>query len=144
MRAFSLSLVSVKRTTSLSRSKSFIGECGGRWLRKAKLTENLSYVEVLDRYFGNVRASICCISRLLLTRAAPRQVCELDLYVLSSLGNRTGALTEDGMHCSIFNYQKAYAMLDELVMAGEMQESSKKSVLRAVMSFSTHATCAKC
>ncbi|CEQ43063.1 SPOSA6832_04945, partial [Sporobolomyces salmonicolor] len=48
------------------------------------------YVEVLDRYFGNV--------------------CELDL---------------------IFNYQKAYAILDELIIAGEMQESSKKSVLRA-------------
>ncbi|GAA5985013.1 hypothetical protein JCM10908_002488 [Rhodotorula pacifica] len=49
------------------------------------------YVELLDRYFGNV--------------------CELDL---------------------IFNYEKAYTMLDELVIAGEMQESSKKSVLRAV------------
>ncbi|KAM0746934.1 Adaptor protein complex sigma subunit [Meredithblackwellia eburnea MCA 4105] len=49
------------------------------------------YVEVLDRYFGNV--------------------CELDL---------------------IFNFQKAYAILDELIIAGEMQESSKKSVLRAV------------
>ncbi|GAA5973575.1 hypothetical protein JCM8115_005748 [Rhodotorula mucilaginosa] len=49
------------------------------------------YVELLDRYFGNV--------------------CELDL---------------------IFNYEKAYTMLDELIIAGEMQESSKKSVLRAV------------
>ncbi|BGP26714.1 AP-1 adaptor complex sigma subunit Aps1 [Rhodotorula toruloides] len=49
------------------------------------------YVEVLDRYFGNV--------------------CELDL---------------------IFNYQKAYSILDELIIAGEMQESSKKSVLKAV------------
>lgn len=49
------------------------------------------YVEVLDRYFGNV--------------------CELDL---------------------IFNFQKAYAILDELIIAGEMQESSKKSVLRVV------------
>ncbi|KAN0097509.1 AP complex, mu/sigma subunit [Tylopilus felleus] len=49
------------------------------------------FVEVLDRYFGNV--------------------CELDL---------------------IFNFQKAYAILDELIIAGEMQESSKKSVLRVV------------
>ncbi|PWN94064.1 putative APS1-AP-1 complex subunit [Acaromyces ingoldii] len=49
------------------------------------------YVEILDRYFGNV--------------------CELDL---------------------IFNFQKAYAILDELIIAGEMQESSKKSVLRVV------------
>ncbi|CAD6581599.1 MAG: AP-1 adaptor complex sigma subunit Aps1, partial [Cyphobasidiales sp. Tagirdzhanova-0007] len=49
------------------------------------------YVELLDKYFGNV--------------------CELDL---------------------IFNFQKAYAMLDELILAGELQESSKKSVLRAI------------
>ncbi|WFD32547.1 hypothetical protein MSPP1_003595 [Malassezia sp. CBS 17886] len=49
------------------------------------------FVEILDRYFGNV--------------------CELDL---------------------IFNFQKAYQVLDELIMAGEIQESSKKSVLRVV------------
>lgn len=49
------------------------------------------YVEILDRYFGNV--------------------CELDL---------------------IFNFQKAYSILDELIISGEMQESSKKSVLRVV------------
>jgi len=49
------------------------------------------YVEILDKYFGNV--------------------CELDL---------------------IFNFQKAYFVLDELLMAGEMQESSKKTVLRAI------------
>lgn len=39
------------------------------------------------------------------------QVCELDL---------------------IFNFQKAYAILDELIIAGEMQESSKKAVLKIV------------
>ncbi|KAH8830484.1 Longin-like domain-containing protein [Flagelloscypha sp. PMI_526] len=68
------------------------------------------YVEVLDRYFGNVNP----------------------------------------LHCpNIFNFQKAYAVcrsneflvwlmlillkiLDELIIAGEMQESSKKSVLRVV------------
>jgi len=49
------------------------------------------YVEILDRYFGNV--------------------CELDL---------------------IFNFQKAYAILDELILGGEMSETSKKAVLRAV------------
>jgi AP-1 complex subunit sigma 1/2 len=47
------------------------------------------YVEILDRYFGNV--------------------CELDL---------------------IFNFHKAYYVLDELVIAGELQEPSKKCVLR--------------
>jgi hypothetical protein len=32
----------------------------------------------------------------------------------------------------IFNFQKAYAILDELIIAGEMQESSKKAVLKIV------------
>ncbi|KAF8528670.1 AP complex, mu/sigma subunit [Gautieria morchelliformis] len=49
------------------------------------------YVEVLDRYFGNV-----------------------------------------AFLSFIFNFQKAYAILDELIIAGELQESSKKSVLRVV------------
>ena len=48
------------------------------------------FVEVLDRYFGNV--------------------CELDL---------------------IFNFHKAYYILDELLIAGELQESSKKKALIA-------------
>jgi AP-1 complex subunit sigma 1/2 len=46
------------------------------------------YVEVLDRYFGNV--------------------CELDI---------------------IFNFHKAYYILDELFIGGELEESSKKEVL---------------
>ncbi|GAQ90191.1 Clathrin adaptor complex small subunit [Klebsormidium nitens] len=49
------------------------------------------FVEILDRYFGNV--------------------CELDL---------------------IFNFHKAYFILDEVLMAGELQESSKKSVARVI------------
>lgn len=38
----------------------------------------------------------------------------------------------DGHGRRIFNFQKAYAILDELIIAGELQESSKKSVLRVV------------
>ena len=49
------------------------------------------FVEVLDRYFGNV--------------------CELDL---------------------IFNFHKAYYILDELLVAGEQQETSKKAVLKLI------------
>lgn len=49
------------------------------------------YVELLDRYFGNV--------------------CELDI---------------------IFNFEKAYFILDELVIAGEIQETSKKRVINAI------------
>ncbi|KAK9109589.1 hypothetical protein Sjap_017649 [Stephania japonica] len=47
------------------------------------------YVEIMDRYFGNV--------------------CELDL---------------------IFNFHKAYYILDELLLAGELQEPSKRTVIR--------------
>ncbi|KAK9829550.1 hypothetical protein WJX72_006427 [[Myrmecia] bisecta] len=49
------------------------------------------FVEVLDRYFGNV--------------------CELDL---------------------IFNFHKAYFMLDEMLIAGELQEPSKKAITRVI------------
>mmetsp|Transcript_14336 Transcript_14336/g.12167 ORF Transcript_14336/g.12167 Transcript_14336/m.12167 type:complete len:160 (-) Transcript_14336:224-703(-) len=49
------------------------------------------FVEVLDKYFGNV--------------------CELDL---------------------IFNFHKAYYILDEILLAGQIQESSKKSILKAI------------
>ena len=51
------------------------------------------YVEVLDRYFGNV--------------------CELDI---------------------IFNFHKAYYILDELLIGGHLQESSKKEMLRIINS----------
>ena len=37
-----------------------------------------------------------------------------------------------GTGSRIFNFQKAYSVLDELIIAGELQESSKKSVLRVV------------
>jgi len=39
------------------------------------------------------------------------QVCELDI---------------------IFNFEKAYFMLDELLISGEIQETSKKNVLKAI------------
>ena len=32
----------------------------------------------------------------------------------------------------IFNFQKAYFILDELLLAGELQESSRKNVLRCI------------
>eukprot|EP00112_Aurelia_sp_Birch-Aquarium-sp1_P007286 Seg1793.6 transcript_id=Seg1793.6/GoldUCD/mRNA.D3Y31 product="AP-1 complex subunit sigma-2" protein_id=Seg1793.6/GoldUCD/D3Y31 len=49
------------------------------------------YVEILDKYFGNV--------------------CELDI---------------------IFNFEKAYFVLDELIIGGEIQETSKNAVLKAI------------
>lgn len=32
----------------------------------------------------------------------------------------------------IFNFEKAYFMLDELTLGGEIQETSKKNVLKAI------------
>lgn len=49
------------------------------------------YVELLDKYFGNV--------------------CELDI---------------------IFNFEKAYFILDEFLIGGEIQETSKQSVAKAI------------
>ena len=49
------------------------------------------FVELLDRYFGNV--------------------CELDL---------------------IFNFHKAYYILDEVLIGGELQETSKRAILRLI------------
>eukprot|EP00898_Chlorokybus_atmophyticus_P000369 jgi/Chlat1/1332/Chrsp118S01725 len=60
------------------------------------------YVEILDRYFGNV--------------------CELDL---------------------IFNFHKAYYILDELLIAGELQESSKKAIFRVIAAQDTLVETAK-
>lgn len=62
------------------------------------------FVEVLDRYFGNVRDS----SSTGLTRLMA-QVCELDI---------------------IFNFHKAHYIIDELFVGGHLQETSKAEVLR--------------
>jgi AP-1 complex subunit sigma 1/2 len=51
------------------------------------------FVEILDRYFGNV--------------------CELDI---------------------IFNFHRAYHILDELIIGGYVQETSKKEVLKSCSS----------
>ncbi|KAF8276113.1 clathrin assembly protein AP19-like protein [Trypanosoma cruzi] len=49
------------------------------------------FVEVLDRYFGNV--------------------CELDL---------------------IFNFHRAYFVLDEVILGGELEDSSKRTILKYI------------
>uniref|UniRef100_A0A8V1A4Q6 Adaptor related protein complex 1 sigma 3 subunit n=1 Tax=Gallus gallus TaxID=9031 RepID=A0A8V1A4Q6_CHICK len=58
------------------------------------------YVELLDRYFGNVwNILFFC------------QVCELDI---------------------IFNFEKAYFILDEFIIGGEVQDTSKRSAVKAM------------
>jgi len=48
---------------------------------------------------------------LLLSNVPCKQVCELDI---------------------IFNFEKAYFMLDEFILGGEVQDSSKKTILNAI------------
>ncbi|RDW62824.1 clathrin coat assembly protein ap19 [Coleophoma crateriformis] len=67
------------------------------------------YVEQMDKYYGNV--------------------CELDIIVW--LPGKISGLWTDADRGQ-FNFQKAYFILDELLLAGEMQESSKKNVLRVI------------
>ena len=56
-----------------------------------------------------------------LHRSAFRYVEVLDMYF--------GSVCELDI---IFNFEKAYFILDELILAGEIQDTSKKSVLRQV------------
>ena len=73
------------------------------------------FVEVLDRYFGNVRNEVyfTVISHIYPLSHFPclslPQVCELDI---------------------IFNFHKAYYILDEMFIGGHLQETSKAEVLR--------------
>ncbi|TVY31499.1 AP-1 complex subunit sigma [Lachnellula subtilissima] len=64
------------------------------------------YVEQMDKYYGNVCETSYVISPLLQSSRIDKP--------------------------QIFNFQKAYFILDELLLAGEMQESSKKNVLRVI------------
>lgn len=73
------------------------------------------YVELLDKYFGSVRYFLIYDAKTryywdigLIIRF---QVCELDI---------------------IFNFEKVYFILDEFLLAGEIQETSKKQVLKAI------------
>lgn len=92
------------------------------------------YVELLDKYFGSVSllnvTHVKCflilweniLNRLIknpqlsvwsaaVCGVVASQVCELDI---------------------IFNFEKAYFILDEFLLGGEAQETSKKNVLKAI------------
>lgn len=75
------------------------------------------YVELLDKYFGSVSnisklfIEVCRYSIIHTSNLFHLKVCELDI---------------------IFNFEKAYFILDELMLGGEVQETSKKNVLKAI------------
>ena len=73
------------------------------------------FVEALDAFFGNV--------------------CELDLIVSYSFLFFPLSLFFTSCVCMCvcykqFNFQSAYYILDEIILAGEVQESSKRTTLR--------------
>ena len=57
------------------------------------------------------------------------QYCEMPTYVLNHHYTVYVQVCELDI---IFNFEKAYYMLDELLIAGEIQETSKKNVLKAI------------
>ncbi|XP_021099863.1 AP-1 complex subunit sigma-3 isoform X2 [Heterocephalus glaber] len=68
------------------------------------------YVELLDKYFGNhfsIPKRFIRINWLIFQSS----VCELDI---------------------IFNFEKAYFILDEFIIGGEVQETSKKTAVKAI------------
>lgn len=72
------------------------------------------YVELLDKYFGSVSEIYYnTLYDVWWYNLDCLQVCELDI---------------------IFNFEKAYFILDELLIGGEIQETSKKNVLKAIAS----------
>ncbi|TVY21661.1 AP-1 complex subunit sigma-1 [Lachnellula arida] len=87
------------------------------------------YVEQMDKYYGNV-CEVCWAPIL-----GPYY--SFRLYTDNRLvGHRMSyppLLQRSRIDKpQIFNFQKAYFILDELLLAGEMQESSKKNVLRVI------------
>ena len=87
------------------------------------------YVELLDKYFGSV-SSFCTymMSQQVLSKKFVKLIGTLDL-------TKSCLVTFILQVCEldiIFNFEKAYFMLDELTLGGEIQETSKKNVLKAI------------
>ncbi|KAF9820673.1 hypothetical protein SFRURICE_006695 [Spodoptera frugiperda] len=84
--------------------------------RKPKMCSFLEWKDVKIVYKRYASLYFCCAmeqedNELLTLELIHRYVCELDI---------------------IFNFEKAYFILDELVLGGELQETSKKNVLKAI------------
>lgn len=76
-------------------------------------------MELLDKYFGNVR------KRNLLS-FADRAVVSVSFTFCSCISSQVCELD------IIFNFEKAYFILDEFLMGGEIQETSKQMVNRSI------------
>lgn len=132
------------------------------------------FVEVLDRYFGNVceldlifnfhkvhflQASTCGSQGVLIhqldngrriphqSRPTPRQIAAYLGYVMSHgtliMWCLSGCATYQSANTPVDSLQcrlQAYFMLDEMLLAGELQEPSKKAVTRVIEVQVRHVT----
>jgi AP-1 complex subunit sigma 1/2 len=94
--------------------------------RKPKMCSFLEYKDYKVVYKRYASLYFCCAienddNELLTLELIHRYVELLDKYF--------GSVCELDI---IFNFEKAYFMLDEFLMVGEVQESSKKNVLKAI------------
>ncbi|XP_078266174.1 AP-1 complex subunit sigma-3-like isoform X3 [Rhinoraja longicauda] len=88
------------------------------------------YVELLDKYFGNSHRVIRCGNRPFVPTCPHRQTRRLNLWAFLRQRKKF-----DKQVCEldiIFNFEKAYFILDEFLIGGEMQDTSKHSVTKAV------------
>lgn len=94
--------------------------------RKPKMSSFLEWKDVKVVYKRYASLYFCCAieqndNELLTLEIIHRYVELLDKYF--------GSVCELDI---IFNYEKAYFILDELLVGGEIQETSKKNVLKAI------------
>ena len=94
--------------------------------RKPKMSSFLEWKDMKIVYKRYASLYFCaavdqCDNELVILEIIHRYVELLDKYF--------GSVCELDI---IFNFEKAYFMLDELIICGEMQETSKKNVLKAI------------
>ncbi|XP_064394218.1 AP-1 complex subunit sigma-2-like isoform X1 [Halichondria panicea] len=94
--------------------------------RKSKMCNILEYKDQKIVYKRYASLYFCCAidaddNELIVLEILHRYVELLDKYF--------GSVCELDI---IFNFEKAYFMLDELLVGGEIQESSKKNIIRAI------------
>nr|CAG27845.1 AdaPTin-1 protein [Suberites domuncula] len=94
--------------------------------RKSKMCNILEYRDLKVVYKRYASLYFCCAiepedNELIVLEILHRYVELLDKYF--------GSVCELDI---IFNFEKAFFMLDELLVGGEIQESSKKNIIRAV------------
>lgn len=92
------------------------------------------YVEVLDKYFGNV-CELDLIFNFHKVRHRPAAILRLITLPAFPVGRDVGGVLTLLRCAFIFFFAfgiQAYYLLDEVICGGELQESSKKAILRVV------------